>query len=62
MREIELNSGIKLKITSWDDHLDSKYGKIGFPERIKFEFEAKAFIKSELEIEEKRKLKSKTKK
>ncbi len=49
------------KIISWDYHLDSKYGKIGTPERTKFENEAKAFIKSELAIEEKMKLNAKTK-
>lgn len=52
----------KNKILNWDDQLDLKYGKIGTPERIKFELEAKAFIKSELAIEEKRKLKGKIKK
>jgi len=31
------------KLTSWDDHLDQKYGKIGSPSRDKYEQEFEAF-------------------
>ncbi len=30
-------------LTSWDDHLDKKYGKPGMPSREKFEQEFEAF-------------------
>ncbi len=30
-------------LTSWDDHLDDKYGKIGTPTREKYEQEFEAF-------------------
>ena len=30
-------------LTSWDDHLDKKYGKIGAPSREKYEEEFEAF-------------------
>ena len=30
-------------LVSWDDHLDNKYGKIGTPEREKYEEEFKNF-------------------
>ena len=30
-------------LTSWDDHLDQKYGKIGTPSRVKYEQEFEAF-------------------
>jgi len=30
-------------LTSWDDHLDKKYGKIGTPSRDKYEEEFEAF-------------------
>jgi DNA-binding XRE family transcriptional regulator len=30
-------------LTSWDDHLDKKYGKIGTPSRDKYEQEFEAF-------------------
>lgn len=31
------------KLTSWDDHLDNKYGKPGTPTREKYELEFEAF-------------------
>ena len=31
------------RLTSWDDHLDQKYGKIGTPPRDKYEQEFEAF-------------------
>ena len=31
------------RLTSWDDHLDHKYGKIGTPSRDKYEQEFEAF-------------------
>ena len=30
-------------LTTWDDHLDQKYGKIGSPSRDKYEAEFEAF-------------------
>ena len=30
-------------LTSWDDHLDNKYGKLGTPTREKYEQEFEAF-------------------
>ena len=30
-------------LTSWDDHLDKKYGKVGTPSRDKYEEEFEAF-------------------
>jgi len=30
-------------LTSWDDHIDKKYGKIGTPTRKKYEEEFEAF-------------------
>jgi len=34
---------INKNLTSWDDHLDNKYGKIGTPTREKYEQEFEAF-------------------
>jgi HTH-type transcriptional regulator / antitoxin HipB len=34
---------INENLTSWDDHLDKKYGKIGTPTREKYEQEFEAF-------------------
>lgn len=34
---------INKNLTSWDDHLDDKYGKIGTPTREKYEQEFEAF-------------------
>jgi DNA-binding XRE family transcriptional regulator len=34
---------INKNLTSWDDHLDKKYGKIGTPTREKYEQEFEAF-------------------
>jgi HTH-type transcriptional regulator / antitoxin HipB len=31
-------------LTSWDDHIDKKYGKIGTPTREKYEEEFEAFM------------------
>jgi HTH-type transcriptional regulator/antitoxin HipB len=31
------------RLTSWDEHLDNKYGKIGTPAREKYEEEFEAF-------------------
>lgn len=31
------------RLTSWDDHLDKKYGKMGTPTREKYEEEFEAF-------------------
>ncbi len=31
------------RLTSWDDHLDNKYGKMGTPAREKYEEEFEAF-------------------
>jgi DNA-binding XRE family transcriptional regulator len=31
------------RLTSWDDHLDKKYGEIGTPSREKYEEEFEAF-------------------
>lgn len=31
------------RLTSWDDHLDKKYGEIGTPSRDKYEEEFEAF-------------------
>ena len=35
-------------ITSFDDHLDAKYGKLGTPKRTVFEHKARAFMIGEL--------------
>ena len=32
-----------INLTSWDDHLDNKYGKVGTPVREKYEEEFEAF-------------------
>ncbi len=42
------------KITTFDEHLDSKYGKPGSQERVNFEIKAKAFAIGELIKEERR--------
>lgn len=42
------------KITTFDELLDSKYGKSGTSERINFEIKAKAFAIGELIKEERR--------
>ncbi len=47
------------KLTSWDDHLDNKYGKIGSPTRDKYEEEFEAF-KIGILIQEARKRKNLT--
>jgi len=49
----------KNKLTSWDDHLDEKYGKIGTPARDKYEQEFEAF-KIGVLIQEARKKKNLT--
>ena len=49
----------KNKLTSWDDHLDEKYGKIGTPARDKYEEEFEAF-KIGVLIQEARKKKNLT--
>ncbi|NOU47452.1 MAG: helix-turn-helix transcriptional regulator [Bacteroidales bacterium] len=41
-------------ITSFDEHLDSRYGKIGSIERTEFEIKAKAFAIGEVIREERR--------
>ena len=38
----------KNNITTLDDHLTKQYGKIGSPERSRFELKAKAFVIGEL--------------
>ncbi len=45
----------KNKISSWDDHLDNKYGKIGTASRTDFEAKSQAFIIGELLKEERAK-------
>lgn len=47
------------QILNWDNQLDFKNVKIGTPERMKQEIEAKAFMEPKLGIEDKRKLKAK---
>lgn len=49
----------KNKLTSWDDHLDKKYGKIGTASRDKYEEEFEAFKIGAL-IQEARKKKNLT--
>lgn len=39
-------------ITTFEEHLDKRYGKIGMPERDNFELKSKAFIIGELIKEE----------
>jgi ribosome-binding protein aMBF1 (putative translation factor) len=39
---------MKEYLTTFDDHLDEKYGKIGTPERADFEIKAKAFAIGEI--------------
>ena len=36
------------KITTFDEHLDSRYGRIGTKERLEFEIKAKAFAIGEI--------------
>jgi HTH-type transcriptional regulator/antitoxin HipB len=38
-----MENNINSRLTSWDDHLDKKYGEIGTPSREKFEEEFEAF-------------------
>lgn len=38
-----MENNIDSRLTSWDDHLDKKYGEIGTPSREKFEEEFEAF-------------------
>lgn len=52
MRTINKNTE---NITNFDDHLDSRYGKIGTLTRTEFEIKAKAFAIGEV-IKEKRRL------
>lgn len=47
------NKKIK-NITTFDEHLDKRYGKRGSPERTKFEIKAKAFAIGEIIKEERR--------
>jgi HTH-type transcriptional regulator / antitoxin HipB len=47
------------KLTNWDDHLDTKYGKVGTPTRDKYEEEFQAF-KIGVLIQEARKKKNLT--
>ena len=35
---------MKKNITTWDEHLDKRYGKIGTKNRDEFERQSKAFI------------------
>ena len=46
-------------ITTFDEHLDKQYGKIGTPKRTEFEIKAKAFAIGEI-IKEERRLASMT--
>ena len=46
---------MKKNITTWDQHLEKRYGKIGTKRRDDFERQSKAFIIGEL-IKEERKL------
>lgn len=39
---------MKEHLTTFDDHLDSRYGKIGTTERANFEIKAKAFAIGEI--------------
>ena len=43
---------MKKNITTWDEHLDKRYGKIGTKNRDEFERQSKAFIIGELIKEE----------
>ena len=52
------NQNIK-NITNFDEHLDSRYGKIGTIKRTNFEIKAKAFAIGEV-IKEERRLSSMT--
>ena len=45
------------KITSWDSHIDKKYGERGTPTRTEFEMKANTFIIGELLKEERAKAK-----
>ena len=38
----------KIKLTTFEDHLTSQYGKLGTPKRDEFEIKAKAFVIGEL--------------
>jgi HTH-type transcriptional regulator/antitoxin HipB len=38
-----MKSKVNKNLTSWDDHLDKKYGKPGTPSREKYEQEFEAF-------------------
>ena len=39
---------MKEHLTTFDEHLDERYGKIGSPERANFEIKAKAFAIGEI--------------
>ncbi|MDA0196793.1 MAG: helix-turn-helix transcriptional regulator [Bacteroidetes bacterium] len=39
---------MKEHLTTFDEHLDERYGKIGTPERANFEIKAKAFAIGEI--------------
>lgn len=41
-------------VTTFDEHLDSQYGKIGSEKRTDFEIKAKAFAIGEINKEERR--------
>lgn len=47
------------RITTFDEHLDKEYGKVGTAKRIEFEIKAKAFAIGEI-IKEERRLASMT--
>ncbi len=49
----------KKSVTTFDEHLDQRYGKIGAVERTEFEIKAKSFAIGEI-IKEERKLASMT--
>lgn len=49
--------GEKISLTTFEEHLEARYGRIGTPERDKFELKAKAFIIGEMIKEARREAK-----
>ena len=56
---MKTNNRKNTTITTFDEHLDSRYGKVGTAKRIDFEIKAKAYAIGEI-IKEERKLASMT--
>ncbi len=51
---MKTNSQNKSSVTNFEEHLDSRYGKIGSIKRTEFEIKAKAFAIGEVIKEERR--------